>query len=86
MPLFVSIFLALALCLLNGLLNNQDAPAGILLTPLVLVAITLLINSHQHPRHLRSAASSTALLLCAFTMRASGFTEAETMRWKARAS
>ncbi|MDJ0365849.1 hypothetical protein QMK33_11860 [Hymenobacter sp. H14-R3] len=64
MSLLTSSLLALALCLLHSLLDNQDAPSGILFTPLLLLALTLLVNSHGQPRHPLSAAIITAFLLC----------------------
>lgn len=62
MPLPLAFFLSLLLCLVNVLPNHAGSTAGILPTPLVIIALTGLLNWQQH--HVVASTASTALLIC----------------------
>jgi hypothetical protein len=60
----LALLLALALVAANDCAGHWLAPAAILLTPLVLLSITALLQADRPPRLLVPAAVGTALLTC----------------------
>jgi hypothetical protein len=64
MPFPLALLLALLICLANDYLAHYLAPAGIVLTPLVIVTITALLHTGRLPQQLLTAAFGTTLLIC----------------------